>query len=415
MGNKIRLPAMLSDELAWKGMALVLLLALAVFAFGGGIALSAEGGIVRGKITNLTGGAKALPNQEVILHRVGEKSEDVTLNGKTDTQGNFEFSGLVTASFYKYYVTLTYNGASYTSEKVSFAQGETSKEIDLSVYDTTTSDKDISLDIEHVLVDVGDGLVMVNEIMVVRNSGEKAYIGEKEISPDKRETLRFYLPGGATELLPGEGLDKDSIVKTPEGFSYTKAVPPGTTNVAFMYHLNFGGSRISFSKKLSHNAKKLFVLILNTKAEVDVKGLKSQGLVDIQKKSYWSFTGDKLEPGTTFTISLKGLRKGSNTSLIIWVAVVFMLGLIGVLATYTLLRDKLRRKETVEEREMDPRDLLRQERRDLLTAIAELDDRFENGATPREAYYSERERKKSRLVEIIQELQGRRVEKQGET
>lgn len=385
-----------------------------ILFFAASMSLAAEEGIIKGKLTNLTGGPQPLAEQEVILHRIGEKTEDVALKALTDAQGNFEFKGLVVASYYKYFVEVAYRDGSYTSEKVSFAQGETSKDINLNVYETTTNDKVISLDIEHVLVDVGDGLIMVNEIMVVRNSSDKAYIGKGQAGQVKRETLRFYLPGDATELLPREGLDKDSIVKTPEGFSYTKAVPPGTTNVAFMYHLNFGGSQTSFAKKLSYNAKKLFVLILNTKAEVDVKGLKSQGLVDIQKKSYWSFTGDKLEPGTTFTISLKGLRKGSNTSLILWVAVVFMLGLIGVLATYTLLRNKLRRKETVEEREMDPRDLLRQERRDLLTAIAELDDRFENGAVPQDSYHSERERKKSRLVEIMKELQGKRVAQEQE-
>jgi hypothetical protein len=409
MESRIRRPGVI---LGWKGVGFSLLLALTLFVLGAGIAL-AEEGTIRGKVTNLTGGAKALPNQEVTLHRVGEKSEDVTLKTYTDAQGNFEFKGLVTASLYKYYVALTYQDANYTSEKVSLVQGETSKEINLSVSDTTTSDKDISFDIEHILVDVGDGQMMINEIMVVRNSGDKAYVGSREIQAGKKETLRFYLPAGATEFAPRDGFEKQSVVKTKEGFSYTGPVPPGTKNMAFMYHFNFDSPRFSFSKKLSYKAQKLFVLVLNTKAQVEVKGLKAGGLVDIQKKSYWSFQGDNLQRGSTFTTSFKGLNKGSNNSLILWVSVVFMLGLIGVMAGYALLRDRLR-KGILKKKETDPRDLLRQERRDLLTAIAELDDRFASGAVPRDSYHSERERKKSRLVEIMKELQGKRVAQEQE-
>lgn len=398
-----------SATLAWLGILFLILWIL----FSSGISFADEPGSVRGKITNLTGGAKALPNQEVTLHRVGEKSQDVTLKTTTDAQGNFEFGGLVTATLYKYYVSLAYQGADYASEKVGFAQGESSKEINLSVADTTTSDRDISLDIQHTLVDVGDGQMMVNEIMVVRNGSDRAYIGEKEISPGKRETLRFNLPRQATDLAPREGLEQEKMVQTPEGFSYTGAVAPGTKNIAYMYHLNFTGSKLSFSKKLPYDTQKAFLLVSNTSAQVDVKGLKSQGLVDIQGKSYWSFEGNNLPRGDALITSFAGLNKGSNSSLILWVAVAFILGLIGVVAAYALLKGRLRRG-TAKKKEIDPRDLLRQERRDLLTAIAELDDRFASGDVPQDSYASERERKKSRLVEIMEELQGKRVAQEQE-
>ncbi len=394
-----------------------LMVIVVVFGFflGAHSSFAVDEGVIKGGVMNLTGGSKAVAGQEVVLHRLNQETEDLTLEAVTDAQGNFEFNGLVTASYYKYYLTSHYGGADYFSERVGFTENETVRDVRLNVYDTTTSDKDISVDIDHILVDVGDGLMVVNEIMVVRNSGDRAYIGSKEIEPGKKETIRFSLPPGATELRLNEGLEKGAIVRTPDGFSYTSAVPPGMRNMTYVYQLSFDSRQFNFSRRLLYKTEKLFLLVLNTKAKVDIRGLQAQGLVTLDNRRYWSFKGEKLKSGDTFRLSFTDLRSGNSSPLLMWAAVVAMLGVVGTLASYSLLRGRLGRKETVRESEIDPQEPLRQERKDLLTAIAQLDDRYEAGAVSEEAYHREREKHKNRLVEVIQELRGQHVGEQSET
>jgi hypothetical protein len=127
---------------------------------------------------------------------------------KTDVEGTYLFGGLATESKYSYEIATTYQEADYQSEQVTFAKDETTKSIDLQVYDSTAEDI-IKVDVIHTLITPGAGTLKVEKYVTINNDTDKAYIGSKIIpaDPTKKETIRFATsPGAPTFLMiPADG------------------------------------------------------------------------------------------------------------------------------------------------------------------------------------------------------------------
>ncbi|MFQ6067897.1 MAG: hypothetical protein ACE5K3_11585, partial [bacterium] len=137
-------------------------------------------GLIKGTITNKTLSGSEVKNQEIILHVSKDGSEIEKLSTRTNSSGGFEFKNLPTGKGYTYYLSLNYQGGEYLSDTVSFEEPQSLIVLNLTVYDSTTSDEKVNVNIDHIIVEKAEaGSLLVSEALVFNNIGDKTYIGEK--------------------------------------------------------------------------------------------------------------------------------------------------------------------------------------------------------------------------------------------
>ena len=186
-----------------------LILALLLALVAPSVALAQDDGIISGQVVAEDGGD--VSGMEVTLAKYQGQAELSSNTATTDTQGHFQFGKLPTTSDYVYLVSVTYKGATYHSDIISFGAGEQEKDnVNLSVYDTTTSDPGIAVAFSHTIVTVEKGSLLVKENLIFSNPSAKTYVGSEDTPDGKKSTLRFWLPAEATDVQLGTG-----FVETP--------------------------------------------------------------------------------------------------------------------------------------------------------------------------------------------------------
>ena len=201
-------------------------------------ASAAEPESVEGLVVNGTEGGSSVSNQDITLKTYLDNTEVDSTAAKTDADGHFIFDGLSTEPGYSYQVTLAFQGADYYSEGLSFAEGETTKSAVVTVYDSTASDEAIKITTDHTVIFAGEGSLLVEEYLEFDNEDDLTYIGSREVNTEgDKETLRFSLPNGATELRPVSGLMEGYLYSSEDGLVDTMPVLPGAKLIIYSYEL----------------------------------------------------------------------------------------------------------------------------------------------------------------------------------
>ncbi|MFC1987546.1 carboxypeptidase-like regulatory domain-containing protein [Chloroflexota bacterium] len=140
-------------------------------------------GTIEGQLINETqGSSNSVADQEITLKINVDNNEMSSRTTATDAEGRFVFEGLSTGANYSYQMILTYLGAEYDGELLSFAEGEKTKSADMNVYDSTTSDEAIEIMMAHTIIYVGQGSLLVKEYALFANKSDRTYIGSEEVA-----------------------------------------------------------------------------------------------------------------------------------------------------------------------------------------------------------------------------------------
>ncbi|MHB0869383.1 MAG: carboxypeptidase-like regulatory domain-containing protein [Chloroflexota bacterium] len=384
-------------------------------------AFAAEGGTIKGKLLNATAGGGSVEGVDVTLTAYFGQTERNKVTARTDAQGGFQFTGLDTSSSYSYEAATNYQKADYSAPRVSFSGADETKEVTLKVYDATSQADVVKTTAKHYLLNAGKGDLEVSEILVMRNDSDKTYVGSREVGTDQRETSRYLPPAGARTLEYGDTLMSCCIVKDGAGFVDTMALFPGETQKIFSYKLPYDGTNLSFATTLQQNVEKVQVLVPNG-VRAEISGLASHGTQSVQGTTYQLFSGEKLPADTTLSVDLQGLPQGGipgGPLALIGVAI----GVLAALAAaFLLLRRRAAEpapvpayglphpatsKRSRRAAATNPA-LLELEKRDLLAAMANLDDCYEAGQIGRGDYERLRAEKKEKLVHLMRQQTGSR-------
>lgn len=382
-------------------------------------AYAADGGTIKGKVVNATANGGSVAGVEVTLTAYFGQTERNKSTAKTDDQGNFQFTGLDAGSSYSYEATTNYQKADYSAPRATFSNPGETKEVTLKVYDASTDPSAVNATAKHYVLNLGKGEVEVSEILVLNNPTDKSYIGSREVGSDQRETSRYLPPSGAKNVEYGDTLMSCCVVKDGAGFVDTMAINPGDAQKIYSYKLPYEGTTLSFATTLQQNVDKVQLLVPNG-VRADVSGLASHGTQSVQGTSYQLFSGEKLPANTTLNVNLQGLPQGGipgGPLALVGVAV----GVLAALAAaFYLLRKRSAEPARVPAYGYAPAPtskrssraplpggnpaLLELERRDLLAAMANLDDWFEAGRIHRSEYERLRAEKKEKLVRLMRQL-----------
>ncbi|MBI4285537.1 MAG: hypothetical protein HY670_06510 [Chloroflexi bacterium] len=367
-----------------------------VFLFVLGLAtpvLAAEGpGTITGKLIMGTKDGSSIGGLTVTLKTYVNDAESDSTTAQTDAGGNFTFSGLATESKYSYDVNINYQEADYASDRITFAASETSKTVELTIYDATTEDM-LTSEMAHTVISPGEGVLRVEGYFVMVNGTDKTYVGTKPTvaDPTKKETMRLPVAKGGTGLQYDFGLMECCVFTGGDGFVNTMAVMPGPSELAYSYELKYKGKEYEYTQKFNYPTGAYHFLIQGTGVTATSDRLSNQETLDINGKPYIHLGADDIKAGETITVKLSGLTPAGNQNIVVAAVAVVAVAVVGG-GFYTLRR----RRQPVRVPESPARMKQR-----LMTEIARLDDHFESGQIAEEEYRKLRAQKKAQLVVLL--------------
>ncbi len=325
-------------------LALALLIAFVLLLFPLPTSAHAASNIGTGRIYGqlLDGTKRNAPvvGQSITLQMAqGDNARDLT-SVATDAHGMFSFSGLDTDKTINYALYTLYQGAQYYTDLIDLSTKPV-QQMNLTVYDATTSIANIAIVQANVLIDKADaqnGLITISENFFFENLGLTTYVGTLRANGSKPNALRFSLPNNARSLSLSSGFDGYQVIQVDSGFASNVGLPPGTSQFAFSFQVPYTTSSYDFSYTAVYPTVDLSLLVpLNIHASS--AGMDSQGPVNTNQRTYQQFKTQKLLAGDQIHVQLEGLpvhQPAPNPSPLnqntLWVivALLLMLAIVGV-------------------------------------------------------------------------------------
>lgn len=374
---------------------------------------AAEDGVISGTVTNGTEDGNSLEGLEVTLWTSsmsdGNTTSDtipVTIND--EGLAEFEFGSLSAQEGFVYSVTVKYEDVDYATDWVQFAADETQKEVQLTVYETTTSDVDLVLHATQVIIPISETTFNVEEQYYFNNSGDLTYIGTDVDGTS--QTLQFSLPEdiGINSIQYDNGLTTHSIVETSDGFADTLPIKPGMKSVFITYTIRYTSDSYDFSRTFKYDTNAVSIFVQDV-ADKDIKAsgsslLEEQSPTSLQDTPFLSLGALNVPANTSLDVTISGLSESGGLSTVYWILLAVGIAAIAGTTTGVILK----RRRTVPQgnpptQKMSSHEQYPGEKDKLLQELANLDDQFEAGEISQEEYEILRDKKKTRIMELVSE------------
>jgi hypothetical protein len=295
---------------------------------------------------------------------------------------------------------MDYGGVIYGSDLAVAEEGKASLELPLQIYESTSDTAGLSVDRLHYFFEfVDDQTIRVLELYIVSNPGDKTVAAAKEGEP----VLTFHLPEGAANLQFENGELGQRFIQTPDGFADTTPIRPGSANyqVLYSYELPYKG-KLELKRPVDLPVQAVVILVPEESVKIKGEGIQDAGSRDIQGLQYHMYNGPTLEAGNELQLTVTGkpqggamtVTAGSNTNLIVGAAV---LGVVLLVAGVWLYQRSRPAPDEAAEDEMPVAVATAESPESLMDAILALDDLYQEGKLPEEAYLQRRSELKRRL------------------
>lgn len=353
---------------------------------------------VRGRVVNGTAGASVPAGLPV---RLIAQSGDSLLDQRettTDAQGQFSFTSVAVQPNAAYFLAVRYQGVDSTV-RVEPQQPDASWR--LMVYETTSDMAQVRVAENTLFIPRADEQrrhLLALEIVRVQNLGDRTFVPDLTRS-QPMGFLRFSLPPNATDLDVQSMLRGGNIVPVDRGFAITTPLPPGNHDILFNYSVPYFGSTLRYERTFPFGATSFEMLVGEAAGKVSAVGLQGGDPVVIEQTRYRRLMGANLLAGARVEMTFSDMPRPSLARRIIssfqggavakvGVPVLAALVLGGVLTLAVLRRRERAGRGTPEP--VPAGVTVPQSRDELVTAIAELDDRYASGGIPLDAYQSQR-------------------------
>ena len=300
-------------RLAVYGIILTILLTTLLFLFpltasAHTLAYSAGTGRIYGQLLDGTKKKAPVVGQSVTLQMAqGNNASDLT-KVTTDAQGRYSFTNLNTDKSINYAVYTLYQGAQYFTDLVDLS-GKPVQQINLTVYDATTSISNIAVVQASALIEkpsTQNGTITISESFFFENLGATTYVGSLQATGGKPNALRFSLPPGARKLSLSDGFNGYRAIQVDPGFASDAAIPPGTSQFAFSFQVPYTASSYDFSYTAVYPTV-YFSLLVPLDVHATSSGLNSEGPKDTGKGTYQLLDTKQLTAGNQVHARLDGL------------------------------------------------------------------------------------------------------------
>ncbi len=373
---------------ACASLAVVMLLTACI----GGVALAQdpEVGVIEGRVVNGTDPTGNVTGLNITATMFAGMEVADSASTKSDGSGAFRFENLPASADYLYFVTAEYQEVGYHSEALTLAGNSSVVEVEIKVYESTDHDDAIAFTLVHPAIKVTSEGIIVSQYYQYANRGNLTYIGTPiEGMPHGRGTLRFWLPGNATDVDGDERL-----ILVGNELIDTLPIIPGNGELAYNYMLPTPeGGDLNVSLVLTQPVESISVTVSGEGIVVSKTGGLAEHTMTVADAELTVLTGSDMEKGSVIEITLTGFPDGGLGG---WLYVIVVVGAhaVGLTALFFVRRmhsaravARLADAESEKER--------------LLQEIADLDGAFERGAVSEESYNEMRAERKGRLLDLM--------------
>jgi hypothetical protein len=280
-------------------------------------ALATGHGVIEGQIQNATPNGASPAGLTVTLHIVSEGDRIERRQATADSDGRYRFVGLDTGTGTKYLQLVEYQGAAYFPRPISLAEPASGgrQSFDITVYEATSSDQWIAHERANLLVqNVAPGRIELLEMGSLANVGDRTYVGPDAPLGGERQTLRFSLPAGASDLAPQAGFSPNDISATPDGFAITSPIWPGRHQFAYSYSLPLSTERLQIGKRLEYPTVAFNLYVPDAGLKVDSPQLRPRGQTDMGGQKLLLYSAENLPRGTELRLQLSGLPSAPGSA-----------------------------------------------------------------------------------------------------
>ena len=354
---------------------------------------SARGGTIEGKIKNGTKGFTVPPNVTVALNRYidNQADEKFHVSVQARNNGTFRFTDVPEGKNFLYEPMVIYRGIRFYGRPVQITKTSPQATSTVTLYETTREDSVLQVPIHHILMRPGQGLIQVQEMLVVENHSDRAYIGPGKGDEIVR-TLTFRLPPGATETSLGTGFMSCCVQYEEGGFYDTMEILPGRKDFIFSYLIRKKDKQLTFTKTITINTQTLDVLISGKNVRLSGEGVKE---VPVNDPRFKRFKISPVRAGTELHLLITGLPgapKDYSTLLLI------LFGLL-LIATCVFVYWRVKASERGKKHTINFPSEPQQEW--IVQKIAELDEAYEKKKISEKQYRE----KRAALVALFEDAQ----------
>jgi mono/diheme cytochrome c family protein len=370
-------------------------------------------GVITGTVTDGTTN-QPVANQSVTLHVFDSTNALQSRDAKTDARGQFKFESVPTDSGLTFAVSALYSDKQYPygTDPQAFAQGQTSLNLPLTVYETTTDGSGIRAERMHFIIDFDANRMLVAELLVFGLDGNRTYVG------DANGVLQVSLPKGAQDLAFQDGLLGERYKQTADGFADTMPLAPGSGSrqILYRYSLPYTAGTLDLVRSLHYPVANVNVLVTDAGEKVTSSLLADQGVRQTQAGNYLSLLGSNVAANQPIDLHFTNLpAPGSinpaqaadaaaaaapaGTPLVTFV----LIGLVGfgaaALISWPLLRRRAQAQANPGGPQLSGRDA-------LVDALARLDLAHEAGDISDADYRDQRLHLKAQLSDLVRQERG---------
>lgn len=358
---------------------------------------------VVGTLANGTAGASAPNRMPLTLYALDSEASTImfTRTVTSDVGGRFVLDQLDPSPTIIYAVHVPYQKADYYSDLVTFAHGDLTVTMPITVYETTVDASAVQIEQMHLFFEFTPGRVVAGQLFIVTNSGDRAYLGAEGTS------VRFSLPPNATNVSFEDGAPGGRFQLVAGGFADTEAVTPGVgaAEILVSFELPYDGKKLDLDLTAAYPIRNVNVLVPEGGVMLTSGQLAATGSRDTQNGKMLHFVGGGLAAGQAFALQLSGAPSlepagqastgiGGVSPLLV-ASAILLLAAAGIVAFVWLRQERATAEPEAEQVDLDA------QREEMLDAMAALDDDFEAGQIPEADYRRQRQELKAELVELM--------------
>jgi hypothetical protein len=367
-----------------------------------GLAFAAPNdGTVTGHVLNKSSGGGDTGGTSVMLIAFGRK-EQAPLGQQTvqvDANGLYTFTNVDRDPNNVYLAVARYKNVNYPSDTPFQLSDQSSQQVDITVYEATTTDDAIQYESLNLLVMGADqGMVQCMEMGALINNSDRTFVTADPQDQQLANALKFALPSGALNLQMQAGFNDQDVIPSVGGFQVTSPIPPGRHQFAMSFQLPYSGSDVDVSMQVPYPTSTFSMYLPDSGMKLQGSPLQSSGPTQLGGQTYALYSASNVTKSTMIGGQLSGLGgatgiPANQLALISLGVVLFVIG-GGVL----LFGGRLRHLPPVDRARPSAEN--EQERLELVVRMAALDERFAAGEVSQADYHVERERGKQRLRQL---------------
>ena len=221
----------------------------------------------------------------------------------------FVFENLSVDPNLVYLASVAAEGLNYSSAMLTLSPERSTTSAAITIYGATDSPEDIRINRAHWILDAQPGALVLAQIYLVGNQGDRTFVGRMVDGVDVPVTVGFDIPADAQELTFQNGALGNRFRRVGNFVYDTMPVTPGdsTQQIIVQYAIPFAGTSYDLRQELLYPVDSLSTLVANFSGlRVDAPEMTFDSIQNIQGSEYQIWRQNDFGPGAV-EMKLQGL------------------------------------------------------------------------------------------------------------